>query len=171
MALAATHPTWGLGFGAEVWWSRLAQPARHTWAPEGQAVRLVDQARPNADLDPQALACYGLLGRHVPKQPAQMLRRCVARRLVSKATTAFLAWCREPLRCQALTAMLLSWDNASWHSRHEVRTWLRQHNRHVKQTGQGVRILACRLPRKSPWLNPMEPKWVHGKRAIVAPDR
>ena len=24
---------------------------------------------------------------------------------------------------------------------------------------------------KSPWLNPIEPKWVHGKRAIVEPDR
>jgi hypothetical protein len=29
----------------------------------------------------------------------------------------------------------------------------------------------CRLPSKSPWLNPIEPKWVHGKRAIVEPDR
>ena len=36
---------------------------------------------------------------------------------------------------------------------------------------QGVRILACRLPSKSPWLHPIEPKWVHGKRAIVEPDR
>jgi hypothetical protein len=31
--------------------------------------------------------------------------------------------------------------------------------------------VACRLPSKSPWLNPIEPKWVHGKRAIVEPDR
>jgi hypothetical protein len=27
------------------------------------------------------------------------------------------------------------------------------------------------LPVKSPWLNPMEPKWGHGKRAIVEPAR
>ena len=27
------------------------------------------------------------------------------------------------------------------------------------------------LPTYSPWLNPIEPKWVHGKRAIVEPDR
>jgi hypothetical protein len=27
------------------------------------------------------------------------------------------------------------------------------------------------LPTKSPWLNPIEPKWVHGKRRIVEPDR
>ena len=52
-----------------------------------------------------------------------------------------------------------------------TRTWLRHHNHYVKQTGRGVRILACRLPSKSPWLNPIEPKWVHGKRAMVEPDR
>jgi hypothetical protein len=34
-----------------------------------------------------------------------------------------------------------------------------------------VRIVACDLPIKAPWLNAIEPKWVHGKRAIVDPDR
>ena len=34
-----------------------------------------------------------------------------------------------------------------------------------------MRIVACRLPSKSPWLNPIEPKWVHGKRAIVEPEQ
>ena len=143
----------------------------HTWAPDVQAVRLVEQARPKADPEPKALACYGLLVRQVPTQPAQMLLRFVERRPVSTETTAFLAWCSERLAAQGLTAALLIWDNASWHISHEVRTWLRHHNHTVKQTGQGVRLLACRLPRKSPWLNPMEPKWVHGKRAIVEPDR
>jgi hypothetical protein len=52
-----------------------------------------------------------------------------------------------------------------------VRAWIRAHNRTVKQTGQGVRIVPCYLPIKSPWLNPIEPKWVHGKRAIVEPAR
>ena len=40
----------------------------------------------------------------------------------------------------------------------------------MKRTG-GVRILVCRLPVKSPWLNPIEPRWLHGKRAIVEPER
>jgi hypothetical protein len=31
--------------------------------------------------------------------------------------------------------------------------------------------VACRLPSKSPWLNAIEPKWAHGKKAIVEPDR
>ena len=48
-----------------------------------------------------------------------------------------------------------------------VRTWIRKHNLAVKQTGEGVRILPFQLPTKSPWLNPIEPKWVHGKRNVA----
>jgi hypothetical protein len=33
-----------------------------------------------------------------------------------------------------------------------------------------VRIVSCLLPKKSPWLNAIEPKWVHGKRKAVEPD-
>ena len=67
--------------------------------------------------------------------------------------------------------MVLIWDNASWHKSHAVRTWLRRHNQRVKATGHGVRIVAFRLPVKSPWLNPIEAKWVHGKRAVAEADR
>ena len=34
-----------------------------------------------------------------------------------------------------------------------------------------MRIIACFLPVKSPWLNAIESKWVHGKCAITQPDR
>ena len=171
MALARTHPTWALAWGDEVWWSRLAQPALHAWTPDDAPLHLQEITLPRPKRAPKALACYGLLVRHVPTQPEQMLLRFGERRPVSSETTAFLAWCSARLAAQGLTAVLLIWDNASWHISREVRTWLRQHNHTVKQTGQGVRILACRLPSKSPWLNPIEPKWVHGKRAIVEPDR
>jgi DDE superfamily endonuclease len=100
-----------------------------------------------------------------------MLLRFVAGRPVSGVTIAFLAWCNERLVAQGITALFLLWDNASWHKSQAVRTWLRQHNQQVKATGQGVRIVACRLPVKSPWLNPIEPKWVHGKRAVAEADR
>ena len=43
--------------------------------------------------------------------------------------------------------------------------------RRVFCTLRGVRIVPCLLPSKSPWLNPIEPKWVHGKRAILEPAR
>jgi hypothetical protein len=68
---------------------------------------------------------------------------------------------------------VLIWDNASWHISKEVRGWIASHNREVKSSGSGVRIVSCLLPKKSPWLNwlnSMEPKWVHGKRKVVEPD-
>ena len=34
-----------------------------------------------------------------------------------------------------------------------------------------MRIVAFYLPSKSPWLNRIEPHWVHGKRNIVEPAR
>ncbi len=33
--------------------------------------------------------------------------------------------------------------------------------------GQVVRLLPCPLPIKSPWLNPIEPKWLHSKKRVV----
>jgi hypothetical protein len=64
----------------------------------------------------------------------------------------------------------LIWDNASWHKSQAVRTWIRQHNQQVNQTGKGVRILPFLLPTQSPWLNPIEPKWVYAKRNVVEHD-
>ncbi len=81
----------------------------------------------------------------------------------------------SPSGCQKLEALgkkvwVLIWDNASWHISREVRRWLGKHNREVKKSGRGVRIVSCLLPKKSPWLNAIEPKWVHGKRKVVEPD-
>ena len=65
--------------------------------------------------------------------------------------------------------MVLVWDNASWHVSKEVRQWIDEHNRQVKKgtKHRGVRIISCYLPKKSPWLNPIEPKWMHGKRRVA----
>jgi hypothetical protein len=53
----------------------------------------------------------------------------------------------------------------------EVRRWLGSHNREVKESAEGVRIVSCLLPKQSPWLNAIEPKWVDGKRKVVEPYR
>ncbi len=90
---------------------------------------------------------------------------------MSELTTQLLAWCSARLAAQGKRALLLVWDNASWHKSQIVRTWIRQHNRQVKASGVGVRIVPCLLPSKSPWLNPIEPKWGHGKRAVLEPAR
>ena len=100
-----------------------------------------------------------------------MWLRFVTGRPVSAVTIEFLAWCSAQLAAQGFTALLLIWDNASWHRSQAVRHWIRQHHQQVKRGAEGVRLVVCHLPSKSPWLNPIEPKWVHGKRAVSEPDR
>jgi transposase len=90
---------------------------------------------------------------------------------VSGVTTQFLDWCCARLAAAGKTALLLVWDNASWHVSKAVRGWIGQRNRRVKEAGAGLRIVTCFLPSKSPWLNPIEPKWMHGKRAVAEPGR
>jgi hypothetical protein len=163
MRLAAQHEEWVLGFADETWWSRVAQPALHSWT-EGEPLRLAEQVLPKGPAEPKALACYGLLRTDFH----EVWRRFVDGRPVSHVTTAFLAVLCERLARER--KLVLVCDNASWHISREVRTWIRQHNQRVKREG-GIRLLTCRLPIKSPWLNPIEPRRVHGKRAIAEPAR
>jgi transposase len=167
-----------------VWWSRLARPALKSWSEADQVLHLVEQAVATNDPDPKALACYGLLVRWAELDATagdtsggdesgsgwheEAWLRFVDGRPVSAVTTRYLAWCCERLAAAGKEALLLVWDNASWHVSREVRRWIRAHNREAKQAG-GVRIIAGYLPSKSPWLNPIEPKWAHGKRRVVEP--
>jgi transposase len=171
MRLVVDHPTWALGLADEVWWSRLTQPEQHRWVEEDAVTRLQELERGKDDADPKALACYGLLLRRRQEHAEQMLLRLVDGRPVSAVTIDFLTACCQHLAAQKVTALVLIWDNASWHKSQMVRTWIQSHNQTVKQTGQGVRILPCLLPSKSPWLNPIEPQWVHGKRKVSEADR
>ena len=163
--LAATHPDWVPGYLDETWWSRLSQPALHAWTDD-QPLRLVEVPADSTDPDPKALSCYGLLR----DDTDQMLLRFVQGRPVSQVTEDFLAWVCQRLAQEGKRALLLIWDNAPWHGSRRVRAWIEAHNRQAKQHG-GVRIVACYLPSKSPWLNRIEPKWVHGKKAIIEPER
>lgn len=163
-----------MGFEDETWWSRLARPSLFAWVENDKPLRLIEQSVAKDDPDPKALAAYGILLRLV--QPDSSVReevwlRFVDGRPVSSVTTQFLEWVCERLEARGKTALLMPWDNAPWHVSREVRSWIREHNRQVKRVGKGVRIIACPLPIKSPWLNPIEPRWVHAKRKIVEPDR
>jgi DDE superfamily endonuclease len=172
--LAQRHPDWRLGFEDEVWWSRLAQPALYAWQDDDQPLRLIEQTGARDDPDPKALACYGLLARSWEAQgqrSEELWLRFVEGRPVSAVTIDFLRWCVQEAQAQGKHAVLLIWDNASWHDSQIVRAGLRQHNRQVKQAGPGVRLIACYLPTKSPWLNPIAPKWLAGKKRVAEPTR
>jgi hypothetical protein len=142
---------------------------QHAWVDD-VPLRLVAQTVAKADPDPKALACYGLLVRPGDQTPEAVWLRFVAGRPVSALTGQFLTWCCERLAAQGATTLVLVWDNASWHLSAEMRRWLRQHNQQAHRSG-GVRIVPCLLPTKSPWLNPIEPHWIHGKRRVAEPAR
>ena len=113
--MAATHPTWVLGFEDEVWWSRLARPALHSWADADQPLRLVEQTIAQDDPDPKALACYGLLLRADPtaaEATDEIWLRFVDGRPVSPVTIDYLDWCCQKLQAAGKDALLLIWDNA-----------------------------------------------------------
>jgi transposase len=165
--LTANNPDWAVGFEDETWWSRLALPSLHAWSGDGKSPRLVQRSLAKDDPDPKAISCYGL---YLPELEQTWLR-FVDGRPVSGVTTRFLSWCSEKLVTAGKQVLVLVWDNASWHVSREVRRWILGHNREVKKDGKrGVRIVSCYLPKKSPWLNPIEPKWTHGKRRVVEAD-
>lgn len=154
-----------MGFEDAVWWSRYAQPHLQTWTAD-KPLHMIQNEPDRHDPEAKAVACYGVLR----LDTQSMLLRFVDGRPVSAVTTQFLQWVTDRLAAEGQTALVLVWDNASWHVSQAVRAWLKVHNRCVKQAG-GCRIVVCPLPVKSPWLNRIESKWAHGKRAIAEPDR
>jgi hypothetical protein len=165
LSLSEQHSDWVLGLLDEVWWRRLHDPMMHTWAEAGKPLRLVEKTPDKAATDPTAMACDGGYWR----SQAQMRLRFVEQRPVSEMTCQVLAWVVEPVRGMGKRGMPLIWDPATWHSSKQVQPWIRHHNRHVQQAGIGGRLIVCKLPVKSPWLNAIEPQWMHAKRAIVEP--
>jgi hypothetical protein len=110
IALASRHADWVLGFQDEVWWSRLAQPNLQAWT-DAKPLRLIQNEPDRHDPEPKAVACYGLLR----TDTQGLLLRCVDGRPIRAMTTQFLAWLTARLAAEGKTALLLVWDNASWH--------------------------------------------------------
>jgi hypothetical protein len=129
-------------------------------------MRLPEPPAEPADGGPGAPACSGLLR----GDTGGMMLRFVAGRPVGRVTEEFLAWACDRLAAEGKRALPLVRDNAAWHVSGRVRARIKASNRRAKAEG-GVRIVACWPPVKAPWLNAIEPKWAHGKRAIVEPDR
>lgn len=165
--LSQQNPEWVVGYLDEVWWSRLRDPMMQSWSEEGKPLQLVEKTAYKDEQEPKAMACYGLYLR----EELQMLVRFVEQRPVSEITCQFLEWVTAQVSEMGKRVMPLIWDNATWHVSKQVQQWIQQHNAQVKRTGKGVRLIVCQLPVKSPWLNAIEPKWIHAKRAIVEPQR
>ena len=136
----------------------------HTWAQPGQETRQTERTPGKKETD-KAIACYGALCYQTKRrylyfadgQPNTDFTIAMLRRLLAVAKEL------------GKSVLAVIWDRASWHLSHQLKRWIRAHNRSAK-ANQSVRLLTCLLPVKSPWLNPIEPVWLHAKRNIDEPD-
>jgi transposase len=125
------------------------------------AQRAPEKGEPN-----KAIACYGA----VCDETKERFFCFADGQPNSEKSIAFLSTLLTAAKERNQRVLVVIWDRASWHLSKKVVRWLRQHNRQAKQEEQGVRLLACLLPSKSPWLNPMEPIWLHAKRKVIEAD-
>lgn len=143
----------------ECWFSRFAQPNAQDWG----GLDLIERPVPH-QAPAKALACYGAV-RHGTNQ---MLLAFCPGQPHSDFTLAFLPQIIAATAAAQKQIAIVVWDHASWHKSKRVKCWVHAHNKKVKATG-GVRIIIWLLPKKAPWLNPIEPHWLHGKRAVLEP--
>ena len=136
----------------------------HAFAEAGQNVRQVEQTPAAAEPD-KAIACFGAVS---PLTQERWLYFAEGQPN-SDSTLLFLQALLTVAEAKAKRVLVVIWDRASWHKSKKVKHWVHQHNRQIRQEG-GVRLLTCLLPAKSPWLNPMEPVWLHSKRKVAEPD-
>jgi transposase len=66
---------------------------------------------------------------------------------------------------QGVRALVILWDNAPWHGAAGVRRLVSRYNRWAKRHGR-LRVLLFALPRKAPWLMPLEAVFRQTKRAV-----
>lgn len=147
----------------ECWFSRFAAPKVYQWT-EGNEIRMTSYD--TREREHPAVSCYGV--------------RCTVSKQVylgffegqplSEMTWNFVQGLLARARQMEKKLVVLIWDNAGWHLSKRLKQWIHHHNQAAKVTGD-VRLLTHLLPRKSPWLNPIEPCWLHARRAIWEPTR
>ena len=162
--LAQAQEDWILFDQDECWFSRFAQPQARAWASAGDELRLVQRDPPPGEAQ-KAIACFGAR----EQDSKQVYLYFNDGNPNSPQTCLFLSALLDIARAAKKRVAVLIWDQASWHKSKMVREWIHGHNRNAKLDG-AVRLLTFLLPTKSPWLNPIEPHWVHAKRNVCEPD-
>lgn len=142
----------------ESWFSRFAQPTTKAWGELPLQQRMILSRTPS-----KALSYYGVK-RHDTGQ--LYLYPCV--RPNSDETIQFLHWIVMGAIALRKQVVIIVWDNATWHISRKVTRWIRRYNQLAKATGK-PRLIVWRLPKRSPWLNPIEPHWLHAKKRVCQP--
>ena len=135
----------------------------HTWATPDAPTHLQVHTPTRTDTE-KAIACFGA----VDADTQQRYLMWADGQPNTTSTVQFLESMLAVARQQGKRVLAVLWDRASWHKSAEFKQWLHRHNQAAKRNGD-VRILTCLLPIQSPWLNPMEPFWMHAKRKVAEP--
>jgi hypothetical protein len=143
----------------ECWFSRFAQPRLKAWGELQLSQRMVLPRAPD-----KALSYYGVK-RH---DTGDLYLYPCWRRPHSDETLQFLHWLVLGATALHRKVVLVIWDNASWHVGRKVKRWIRRYNLNARLSGR-PRLLVWALPKRSPWLNPIEPHWLHAKKRICEP--
>jgi len=149
----------------ESWFSRFKQPKMHAFAEKDARLRLVER-QPKPNEKDKAIACFGALC----QETSDRFFYFAEGQPNSEKTILMLEALLAIAHTRAKRVLVVIWDRATWHKSKRLKSWAHQHNRLAKAKPDGVRLLLCLLPSKSPWLNPMEPIWLHVKRKVVEPD-
>ena len=127
-------------------------------------MRLVERT-PVPNETEKALACFGAV-----RQDTQQTYLYFSQgQPNSENTWLFIMGLLAIARREKIRVVVIIWDHATWHKSKRLRQWIRTYNLAAKESGQ-PRLLTFLLPKKSPWLNPIEPRWVHAKRKTCEPD-
>ena len=146
----------------ECWFSRFAQPNLHSFAQVGDNLKLVERS-PTAKDEEKAIACFGA----VCQQSGQRYFYFADGQPNTECTISMIKALLSVAQSKSKRVLVILWDRATWHRSQRLKRWLRDHNSLAKLADDGVRLLTYLLPIKSPWLNPMEPIWLHAKRKVA----
>lgn len=148
----------------ECWFSRFAQPTTKAWYEADTPLCLIQRDARRGEKD-KALACFGA----VRQDTHEVLLSFSDGQPNSLQTWLFVIGLLAVARQENKAVLVIIWDNASWHKSKSIRRWIHDYNRLAKVYNE-PRLLVHRLPTQSPWLNPIEPRWLHAKRAVCEPD-
>ena len=151
----------------ECWFSRFAQPNAFDWG----GIDLIERPAKRNE-EQKALACYGA----TRADTQQMYLAFCPGQPNSEHTILFFQYMLGEVKKINMSAktpvklLYFIWDHASWHKSKKLKAWMCEHNQQARGK-EDVKVAAWLLPKKSPWLNPIEPRWIHGKRAVLEPGK
>ena len=147
----------------ESWFLRFEQPNTGMWMDPAHPIRLIRRTAPPGTHD-KAISCFGALC----EERDDVFLDFAQGHPNSEQMWGFIIRLLALTRQLEREVLVLIWDNAPWHTSKRIKQWIHHYNQCAKLTGD-VRLLVFWLPTKSPWLNPIEPRWGHAKKHVCEP--